>query len=365
MDEISYNNNNDVNIITGRSSKYEIHVIKYENSSDKIITNVERIKCDLCNELFDHNNIIKHQECEKSYCKSCWLEHLNEKICNRILNIKCINDKCNAELNDYFIEDIIKYDNKLYNKYNLFKNRISILNNKDYIPCPIPDCEGYAIKKSQKKYNFSNKYFMKCTYNHIFCNNCKTKAHEGKDCSKNQDSNKIESDLNIDSIKDSTEFKQCPNCHILISRNQGCNHIICKNCNYQFCWLCLGKYEPHHYEQGSCAGQAFPIPEGAINFFERFQERDYFILFYIRVIKIYSIRPKYLRKTIEILWFIFICIFFPSFYYNFILSYMCKKLGHLYGDNNLTYFTFVLAFIITLAFPIFGVFIFLFLFLFR
>ena len=99
----------------------------------------------------DFKDCVIREVKEEINCDIKGLEHLKEKICNRILNIKCINDKCNAELNDDFIEDIIKYDNKLYNKYNLFKNRISILNNKDYIPCPIPDCEGYAIKKSQKK----------------------------------------------------------------------------------------------------------------------------------------------------------------------------------------------------------------------
>ena len=327
-----------------------------DTSKDFIPSITDQIKCELCDENLDSKNIFKHLKCEKSYCINCWLNFIDEKVKNRILDIKCITEDC-GELEKDFIEEIIKNDNKLYNKYHLFKKRISILNNKNYIPCPIPDCEGYAIKKDQKQYNFENPNYMKCINNHIFCNKCKTIAHGDKDCSENNDKDKQQNiNIYLSKIEDK-ETKQCPNCNILISRNQGCNHMTCSNCGYQFCWLCLGKYTPNHYEIGRCAGQAFPIPEGTIPFFERFQEKRFYILAYIRRVKIRSIENKYLRKTLEILWIIFISIFYPSFFFNFILRKICKSLDQLYGNNIWTYFAFMISFCLSIAFPIFGIFI--------
>jgi len=355
MDVIQVHNIRKIN-----EPKLELNKYNSETSMENILSSRDKKKCELCEELIDIKNIFRHNTCEKSYCINCWMDYFKEKISNKILDIKCLNDKCNTELEKNFIEEIIKNDDKLFDKYLLFKNRISILNNNNYIICPIPDCEGYAIKNMQKKNNFLNKNYMKCINNHIFCNKCKTIEHGDLDCSQNKEGIILKNDYYIHSEEENKELKQCPNCNILISRNEGCNHIKCKNCSYQFCWLCLGKYEPNHYEIGRCAGQAFPIPESAINFFDRFQEKDFYILAYVRRVKIWSINNTYIRNTTEFLWIIFTCIFFPSFYFNVYLRNMCKELRFLYGDNFLTYITFCYAFLMAFAFPIFGIFIFLF-----
>ena len=357
--EVIYVNHED-NVRMARNSKMENIQSNYDTTKEFMPSTMDKIKCELCEEFIDNSNFITHINCGKSYCSNCWLNYFREKINSRILNIKCLTEKC-VDLEKEFIKKIIQHDDELYYKYNLFQKRISILNNKNYIPCPIPDCEGYAIKNNQKQYQFENENYMQCINNHIFCNKCKNISHGSKDCSDNEEDNINKDYVLYRSKTEDKELKQCPNCNILISRNEGCNHIICKNCNYQFCWLCLGKYEPNHYEVGRCAGQAFPIPEGTLNFFDRFQEKDFYILSYIRREKIHSIENKCLRDTTEILWIIFISIFFPSFYFNFILRRMCTLLRDAYGKNCLTYFIFLFAFMITLAFPIFGVFIFLFL----
>ena len=353
--------NNDIGISSRQNSHIE-NLRNSESSKEYFESTVDKNKCSLCEEIRDSSNFIRHDKCESQYCLFCWLNHFKENILNRIINIKCMNEKCKEELDEDFIKDIIKNDDNLLNKFNLFKKKISILNNKNYIPCPVPDCEGYADKSVQKQLNLENKNYKLCINGHIFCDKCKTISHGKKSCSQNEEETNSKNNIKIYKFKDdeSKECKQCPNCNILILRNQGCNHIICKNCNYQFCWLCLGKYEPNHYEVGSCAGQAFPIPEDAIDFFERFQQIDFYILAYIRRIKIHSIKNKCLRDTIEILWMIFICIFFLSFFYNIFLNRACKWLSFRYGNNMATKFVFIVIFMLTLAFPIFGVFIFLF-----
>ena len=44
--------------------------------------------------------------------------------------------------------------------------------------------------------------------------------------------------------------KSCPNCRKSIEKNQGCNHMTCRLCSNEFCWLCLGKWSDHGQATG-------------------------------------------------------------------------------------------------------------------
>jgi hypothetical protein len=57
--------------------------------------------------------------------------------------------------------------------------------------------------------------------------------------------------------KKNKNLKQCPRCKIYTEKNEGCNHMTCANCKFQWCWLCEGKYEYGHYNQGKCRGFQF------------------------------------------------------------------------------------------------------------
>ena len=55
--------------------------------------------------------------------------------------------------------------------------------------------------------------------------------------------------------------KKCPNCSIITEKQNGCNHITCAKCQYQWCWLCNEKYEIDHYDKGKCKGFQFFKPK--------------------------------------------------------------------------------------------------------
>ena len=42
--------------------------------------------------------------------------------------------------------------------------------------------------------------------------------------------------------------------YFIVEKNGGCNHLICKNqsCKYEFCWVCLGAWEPHGSSWYNC-----------------------------------------------------------------------------------------------------------------
>jgi len=46
----------------------------------------------------------------------------------------------------------------------------------------------------------------------------------------------------------------CPYCNVWIEKNQGCNHMTCTNCRFEFCWLCKGTYQNHNYVK--CSNQS-------------------------------------------------------------------------------------------------------------
>ena len=40
-----------------------------------------------------------------------------------------------------------------------------------------------------------------------------------------------------------TNSKKCPNCSVMINRDEGCNKVECLYCGYKFCWHCRGEFE--------------------------------------------------------------------------------------------------------------------------
>lgn len=48
--------------------------------------------------------------------------------------------------------------------------------------------------------------------------------------------------------------KECPKCNVTIEKDGGCNHMVCKNqnCKTDFCWVCLGPWEPHGSSWYNC-----------------------------------------------------------------------------------------------------------------
>jgi len=66
----------------------------------------------------------------------------------------------------------------------------------------------------------------------------------------------------LDLNKDKEIYKQCPRCRIIIEKSDGCNHMTCAHCDYQFCWLCLSEYTEHHfaaYNFKGCPGMMYCI----------------------------------------------------------------------------------------------------------
>ena len=230
--------NKDLNII-------EINDNKIQELNTNDINKFISDKCEVCleeiNYLDKKNNSIG---CGHLFCTHCWFNYLKTLILEaKIENIKCMNHECNKNISDEFILKHISEDNKLIEKYIKFKKRSDIIKDKNKKLCPNPDCDSFLKKTEKTKYT-------KCENGHQYCFECLKPPHGNKTC-----------DYVIDKTfmkwKKGKKVKRCPRCYLYTEKNEGCNHMTCANCKYQWCWLCEGKYSYNHYELGRCKGQQF------------------------------------------------------------------------------------------------------------
>lgn len=43
----------------------------------------------------------------------------------------------------------------------------------------------------------------------------------------------------------SSYVRKCPRCSVLVTRTDGCLHVLCPRCQYAFCWSCMGPLSRH------------------------------------------------------------------------------------------------------------------------
>ena len=252
LSEKSKNNNID---FLEKNKRYNLPLFNLddENKSednkkvDKILEKKEINKfnkyCLICNEkLTDSEYFTNFTSCYHFFCNDCYYNYFKEKIeNNNVERIKCPKSGCKKIIFDNFIQLKISNDISLLDKYLKFKERRQLMYNPDYQICPYPDCESY-VKKGKNKY-------VSCIQNgHKFCLKCLKGWHGNEPC-------KIDKDKSFESWRNSSNVKKCPKCKYYVEKIDGCNHITCFNCKYQWCWICLNEYEPNHFDpEGKCFG---------------------------------------------------------------------------------------------------------------
>ncbi len=242
------NNNENIDLIgelLGINNSNSNRFRAYENSYRKSIGKDKKdIECGICGELINNPYRVK-LKCEHYFCNDCYIDYLKEKITNaNVSKILCMQHGCGTVLETKFIKKILEGNKDLIEKYDKFLQRKKMLEQSDKMRfCPIPDCEGYAEKKGKNKY-------VKCNYGHEFCFDCGSKPHGRKKCADIMDKE-------FEEWKSHKIVKRCPCCRMWTEKNEGCNHMTCAECKFQWCWLCLGPYSLNHYEVGSCNGLQF------------------------------------------------------------------------------------------------------------
>lgn len=198
-------------------------------------------ECDLCYRIC-LTSFFTGLGCGHKFCLSCWRKYLYNKIMDESMGetIECAAPNCNVLVDDVTVMRLIK-DPKVKLKYQQLIINSFVQRNRLFRWCPSPGC-NYAIRVF-----YVDAKPVKCKCGHRFCFACGECWHEPVKCYllKNW-MKKCEEDSETSKWIDANT-KECPECGATIEKDGGCNHMVCKNqnCKAEFCWVCLGPWEPH------------------------------------------------------------------------------------------------------------------------
>ena len=244
LDDLLGNRNSNSNRFRAYEDSYRKSLGKDKKNDEEYNKLNTEIECDICGEVII--SPIKVQlKCKHYFCRDCWIDYLTEKITNaNVSKIFCMQHGCEQILETKFIKNILEGNKDLIDKYDKFYQRKKMLEQSDKIKlCPIPDCEGYAEKKGKSKY-------VKCNFGHEFCFECGSAPHGKKKCEDMMDKE-------FEEWRSHKIVKRCPCCRMWTEKNEGCNHMTCVECKFQWCWLCQKPYSSNHFYEGSCNGLQF------------------------------------------------------------------------------------------------------------
>ena len=268
IDDKNINDNNELII---NSKEIDDDINKDEENSvisklGKFGINLETINqfknselCKICCSNMINKNNNAQKDCQHYFCDECIKRYMTYQINNGIvLEIKCLMAGCPHIYTSEEIKENVPND--VYRKYVRFYGiQIKMKNpEKVYINCPFVDCDELVDVTDVPKGN------VICGLGHVFCNECRKlggHSRANSECDKKELNLDLYNELKKKNpTKIYQNYKQCPECKVLIEKNDGCNEMKCLNCGFVFCWLCLREYTDNHYSiynVKGCPGMRF------------------------------------------------------------------------------------------------------------
>ncbi|XP_031626489.1 E3 ubiquitin-protein ligase arih1l-like isoform X2 [Contarinia nasturtii] len=210
----------------------------FESPKMKRKSNTEHT-CTICFMDFQQNEIVG-LSCDHEYCKECWSHYLTSKIMDDGHSefICCPEYKCQIVVDDGTIMEVLT-DSRVLQKYEHLMTNSFVEHTYTLRWCPSAQC-SLAIK-AECLLDYRQNCECKCGKR--FCFSCGEEPHDPIPCDLMKCWSKNDNDETIEYLIKHT--KSCPKCFALIEKNGGCNHMSCRKCKYEFCWLCFGPWSGH------------------------------------------------------------------------------------------------------------------------
>uniref|UniRef100_A0A3P8SYU3 Ankyrin repeat and IBR domain-containing protein 1 n=1 Tax=Amphiprion percula TaxID=161767 RepID=A0A3P8SYU3_AMPPE len=208
--------------------------------------------------------------CGHEFCRACWEGFLNVKIQEGDAhNIFCPAYECYQLVPVHVIESVVSRE--MDQRYLQFDIKAFVENNPAIRWCPAARCER-AVRLTRPGPGDSDPHnfpllpspAVDCGKGHLFCWECLGEAHEPCDCQMWRNWLQKVTEMKPEELAGVSEAyedaanclwlltnsKPCANCKSPIQKNEGCNHMQCAKCKYDFCWICLEEWKKHSSSTG-------------------------------------------------------------------------------------------------------------------
>ncbi|KAF2664572.1 RING finger protein [Microthyrium microscopicum] len=221
------------------------------NSTEARVQTLTGFTCDICCD--DTSPMTTFAiKCGHRFCIDCYKTYVNAKVTDEAeaARIKCPADQCNRIVDNKSMELLVP-DN-LTDRYHelLVRTYVDDLENLKW--CPAPNCE-FAIQCKVKAKELKKVVpTVHCDCGHDFCFGCAYNDHLPAPCDLVKKWVKKCEDDSETANWISANTKECPKCASTIEKNGGCNHMTCRKCKHEFCWMCMGVWSEHGTSWYNC-----------------------------------------------------------------------------------------------------------------
>lgn len=191
-------------------------------------------ECKICFDDVDIDQSYALLGCSHRYCQTCFIGHFQTKINDAevdSVSLQCPFPGCPATPETYVLEAVLPP--AVYAKYLDFLVLKNVREDQAAVWCPNEECREAIIIANLREDR------VDCpACKRSFCKQCQLIPwHEGETCDQAKLRSSPDAGLTEWMQSLGAKVKPCPNCKDAIEKNNGCNHMTCTRCKFQWCWL--------------------------------------------------------------------------------------------------------------------------------